>query len=371
MTVRTVFLLALSVVAMLGCAAKDTGDKEPPAVVIAQTVVVQPRTAKETLSAIGTVVPRAGHVATLGAPAQGRVEKVLVTTGQLVHRGQALIQLDQAPFRTALQAAQATFAAAQQANERQQRLSSEGIVAKKDAQAAAADMARALADVSTAERALQLSTLTSPINGIVTLMTASLGASVDPGVPLVDVVDPTALDVLLNVTPSDANRIRPGADVSLYGGLTAAGELLGTGTVTDVAGVVDTASRGVAVRVQTHSTDRPLRMGETIFGTIVIGTRLNAIVVPSEALVPQGEGFKVFVVDANGVAHSRDVTIGAKTEGGVEIASGLAAGDQIVTGGAYGVTDSATVRPSAPGSHATSAPTGDSATAAHTVSVKP
>ena len=65
--------------------------------------------------------------------------------------------------------------------------------------------------------------------------------------------------------------------------------------------------------------------------------------IPAEALVPEGDAFKVFVVDASSIAHARPVTVGARTGGLAEIKSGLQAGEKVVTYGAYGVEDSAKV----------------------------
>lgn len=343
------------------CKKEAEGDKQPPAVVNAQTVVVTPQAFTETFGAIGTVVARAGHIATLSAPAPSHVAQVFATTGQTVQAGQTLVELDQAPFQSALQSAEAAFNAAQRADERQQRLANEGIVPRKDAEAAAADVAKARADVVAAQRAAQLSILKAPISGVVTRMTATIGASVDASQPLVEVADPSALDVVLNVTPTDAGRVRPGAKVALSAGATATGEPLGVGTVVDVSAMVDSSARGVAVRVQAPTTRRPLRIGETIFGAIAVGMRPNAIVVPTEALVPSGEDFKVFVVDASGVAHERPVKVGGRSDVGVEIVDGLKAGERIVTYGAYGVSDSAKVQSLAPGKAGAKPDSGDDA----------
>jgi membrane fusion protein, multidrug efflux system len=92
----------------------------------------------------------------------------------------------------------------------------------------------------------------------------------------------------------------------------------------------------------THLT-RALRIGETVFGRIAVATHPKAVVIPVEALVPEGEGYKVFVVDAAGLALSRQVTVGGRTEGLVEITEGLEGGETIVTYGAYGVADSAKI----------------------------
>ena len=88
---------------------------------------------------------------------------------------------------------------------------------------------------------------------------------------------------------------------------------------------------------------RPLRLGETIFGQIVVGSHPNAIAVPAAALVPDGEGFKVFVVDAENIAHEQPVTVGARTDSTAEITEGLKGGERVVTYGAYGVEDSVKV----------------------------
>jgi len=108
----------------------------------------------------------------------------------------------------------------------------------------------------------------------------------------------------------------------------------------------------VAVRVQAPTTRRPLRIGETVFGSIALSTKPNAIVVPLEALVPEGDNFTVFVVDAAGIAHERAVKVGGRSGAGVEITEGLQAGEKVVTYGAYGVQDSAKVVQLAPASPA-------------------
>jgi membrane fusion protein (multidrug efflux system) len=321
----------------------DEGDAAPAAVVSAKTVVVTPQAFTEYVSAIGTVAPRAGHVATLSAPAPARVASVLVTSGQPVSRGQALVVLDRSTFEATLNSAQATVAAAARNAERSERLADEGIVPRKDAEAAAADLARARADLATAQRDAALATLRAPIGGVVTRMNATIGAAADPSQVLVEIADPSALDILLTVTPSDAGRVRPGAKVNLSAGQGASGESLGIGTVADVGGTVDSASRGVTVRVQAPTTRRPLRIGETIYGQIAVSTKANAIVVPVEALVPEGQAVHVYVVDRNDIAHAREVTVGGRTDRAAEITAGLAPGERIVTYGAYGMQDSARV----------------------------
>lgn len=337
------FAGAMTMACSGGSSAGETAT--PQAVVGVQTAIVTKGPFTETLGAIGTVVPRPGHVAALAAPQPARISHVYVSTGQHVAAGQPLVELDQTPFRAATVAAEATLSAAEKANERQQRLATEGIVPRKDADQAAADVAKARADAANAQRAEQLSIVRSPLGGVVTRMTAVLGSTADVAQPLVEVADPSALDILLSVTPTDAARLRPGAKATLSAGQNATGEGLGIGSVVDIGGTVDTASRSVNVRVQAPTTRRPLRISETIYGQIAVAVHSNAITVPLEALVPDGEDFKVFVVDAAGTAHERKVSVGGRTDKVAEITDGLTGGERVVTYGAYGVSDSAKVVP--------------------------
>jgi multidrug efflux system membrane fusion protein len=71
------------------------------------------------------------------------------------------------------------------------------------------------------------------------------------------------------------------------------------------------------------------------------------VTVPVAALVPDSEGFQVFVVDTKGIAHARPVTVGGRTATVAEIRQGLTAGETVVTEGAYGVQDSARIQPPA------------------------
>lgn len=343
----TLAMLALAAAACSGPASDAEGgaDEAGPPVIGVRTAVATTRPFSVMVGAIGTVVPRAGHVAALGAPAPTRVTQVLVATGDRVARGQTLVELERGLFQASAEGAAARLTAAERAHERAERLANEGILPRKDVEQAAADLAAARADAAAASRTSALAVLRSPIAGVVTRMSAVLGASVDANQSLVEIADPTTVDVLLALTPGDAARVRTGVSVALTAGQSALGERLGVGTVTDVAGAVDTAARSVAARVRSASWRRPLRIGETVFGQIAVATHAAAITVPVEALVPEGEGFRLFVVDDHGVAHARTVVVGARADSLAEITSGLQAGERVVTYGAYGVEDSARVVP--------------------------
>lgn len=337
-------LLALAGVACKGSDATAEEEAAMP-VVTARTAIASVEPFTQTLSAIGMVVARPGRYAALSAPSATRIARVYVADGQRVGAGQPLVEFEQAQFASTSSAAQAALSAAQRNAERAQRLANEGILPRKDAETAAADLAKARADAVAARRASQLSVLRSPISGVVTRMTAVLGAPADAGQVLVEVADPSAFDVVLSLGANDAASIIPGRHVGLTAGDKAGGESIGTGTVASVGAAVDSGSRSVQIRVAVTTPSRALRLGESVLGTIAVETRADAVVVPIEALVPAEEpgSYKVFVVDKSGLARAREVTVGGRTEKKAEISEGLKGGEVVVTQGAFGLTDSAKV----------------------------
>jgi RND family efflux transporter MFP subunit len=338
---------ALTITA-IGCKSADkeeaAADSTKP-VVAASTATASIEPFTHVIQAIGTVVSRPGRYAALSAPSATRIAKVYVSAGQRISAGSPLVEFEQIGFNAAAGAAEAALTAAQRNYERAQRLSNEGIVPRKDVEQAAADLGKAHTDAVNAQRAQQLSVLRSPVSGVVTKMSAVLGAPADAGQVLVEVADPSAFDVVLSLGPSDAGAVHPGSRCRLLSGETSGGDPLGDGHVASVGAAVDTTSRSVAVRVTVSSPKRPLRLGESVYGEISVETRPHAIVVPVEALVPGDEpgSYKVFVVDAKGTAIAHVVKIGGRTATKVEIVQGLNGGEKIVTQGSFGVEDSAKV----------------------------
>ena len=336
-------LVVLSVPVLIGACHSSDDETETKAVVSVKTAVAVMQPFADIVSAIGTVAARAGHFAALSAPAPARIASVNVSLGERVSAGTPLVVLEQGPFVSAAQSADAALTGAERNYERARRLADEGIVPRKDADQAATELAQARAAASTARRQAQLAVLRAPIAGVVTKLNAPIGAMVDVAQPVVEVADLSALDILFSVSPSDAARIAPGAAITLSAGESAKGEPLGIGHISDVGGAVDSATRSVQVRAQAPAGARPLRIGETIFGRISTAVHPRAIVVPVTALVPEGDEFKVFVVVAGNVARERKVTVGRRNDTSAEITSGLTPGEVVVTEGAYGLEDSVKV----------------------------
>jgi RND family efflux transporter MFP subunit len=340
------FLFPALLLFAAGCAKKsadDAASDKVQAVVGASVATVKTERFAETVEAIGTVVARAGHVATVSAPANARVYSPSVQVGDRVQTGQSLVALDRSPFQTARIAARAALQAAQSTADRTQRLAVAGVIPRKEAEQAAADLEQAKMNDSVSVRMLVQSTMFAPMAGIVTRMNANVGQMVEAGQVLAEVTDPSVLDVAFAVSATDAQRVHVGQSVVAHADEGRVTDTLVTGTVASVSPIVDSTTHSVLVRAELKTGVAAVRIGQTLTGHIVVADRQNAVVVSPESLVPDGEGFKVFVVDAQGMALSRPVTIGGRSDDRVWIREGLKAGEHVVTQGAYGVSDSAKV----------------------------
>ncbi len=332
-----------ALVLALACHKGESDDAAAEKAVNVGTATAVARDLPQALAATGIVTPRPGRFADLSAPSATRVAKVFVAPGQRVRQGDTLIEFERAPFEAASRSADVAVAAAQAAYDRAQRLATAGVLPRKDVDQAASDLAQAQSSAVTAHRSLELATLRSPIAGVVTRMSVALGQPVDASQTLVEVVDPDALDVTFSLSPDAAAQVHAGASFAATAGTEAHGESLGSGTIVGVGASVDSVSRAVAVRGQISRPARALRVGETVAGRITVGVRHNAVAIPPEALVPEGDSFRVFVVDSSGLARQRSVQVGVRSDSLVEILSGVKAGEIVVTHGAYGLEDSVKV----------------------------
>lgn len=353
---RPVRLLAAALAAVLAaCGGTSGGGDEaegggaPTPEVVAQTAVAQVRTFPVTVTVLGVVSAAPGHVAELAAPAQGRVLRIYVATGQVVGRGQALVALDPTVFAAEVRRAEVARVTAQQAYDRARRLADAGILPRKDAETAAAALADANAAAIQARNTASQATLRSPISGVVAAVNAVLNAQADPATMLVQVVDPSGLEVHLSVPPDQAGRIRPRQPVHLSVGRAPGGAALGEGVVTGIGAVIDTANGSVDIRAALTRPAARLFVGQDVLATIDVGEQVNVVTVPAAALVPGESGEQLFVVDARGIAHATPVTVGERREDVVAVTGGLRGGETVVAQGAYGVQDGARIRRSVAG----------------------
>jgi len=191
--------------------------------------------------------------------------------------------------------------------------------------------------------------VTSPIDGQVLRVLNEGGGLVQAGTPVLEIGDPTALEVVIDVLTSDATRIRVGCDVVLerWGG-----EPL-HGTVRRVEPSAFTRLSALGVEEQRVNVIVDLDDSNAALGTlgdgyrvearIVVWSTADALQVPASSVFRLGEAWAVFV-NSGGKAGLREVQLGEWGERFVEVLDGLAEGDEVVAYPSDAVTDGTRIR---------------------------
>jgi len=270
----------------------------------------------------------------------GRIAEIGFAEGTPVKAGALLVQLDDSIPRAELAQAEANLALAQATAARAQELYARGAgsAANRDQAIAALRSAEAAVDLASARLAKYR--LVAPFDGIVGLRRASPGEFVDVGQEIVNLegIDPIKLE--FRVPEVALPSLRVGQKITIH--VDAYPHRSFSGEVYAIDPAADAAGRSIAIRARLPNRDLALRPG--LFARVVLTVREEpeALLVPEAAVVPFGGRILVMKV-VDGKAQPVPVTLGLRREGMVQITSGLAPGDIVITAGQMKAQPGATV----------------------------
>ena len=271
----------------------------------------------------------------------GRIVKLGFADGQRVQRGQLLVQLDDTLQQAQARQAEAQASIARTNLQRSRELLAQNFVSQSAVDQNAAALEVAMAQVALSQAQLQRMVVNAPFDGIAGLRLVNVGDYVKDGADLVNIEDNSSMWVDFRLPERYLERIRPGLGVSLsFDSLP--GKQLGAKVVA-LDSQLDANGRSVLVRARTVPSDSLLRPGMFARVRVVFSASDNALVVPEEALVPQGgKQFVILLVhggpaDAQGrpgkVTRRVEARIGQRGNGRVQLLDGVAEGDQVVLAG--------------------------------------
>jgi membrane fusion protein (multidrug efflux system) len=289
------------------------------------------------LSAVGSL--RSDESVVLRPEVAGRIQTIEFKEGQPVTRGQTLIRLDDSVPRAELAQARANLTLAQSHYRRAVELQGKGFVSQQARDESASTLKVQEAAVALAQARLDKMTISAPFGGIVGLRSVSVGDYVNQGQDLapLEAIDPLKVD--FRVPEMYLSKVGVGQQLTLR--LDALPGQERQGLVYAVSPLVDAGGRSILLRATVANKDAVLRPG--MFARVqLLFNQDKALVAPEAALSPSGETQYVYRIK-DGRAERREVTIGERREGRVEILTGVAAGDKLVVAGMQRVTDGATV----------------------------
>ena len=303
----------------------------PPAVEVAK---VQQATLVDEAQSVGSLRSRQGVM--LRPEVAGRVKAILFAEGQRVQKGQLLVQLDDQLQAAQVAQAKAEMSIAEANHKRNQDLVAQNFISKRtvDESAAALEVARAKLELAVATQ--QRLKIVAPFDGVTGLKQVSVGDYLKDGADIVNIEDIDAVLVDFRLPERFQSKIRTGQKAQLT--VDALPGRPFTALVQAVDPLIDANGRSVGIRGCIDNRQRQLRPGMFARVNTVFAVREQALLVPEEAIVPQGgRTFVVKVVPGEKpealVSQRVAVKTGLRQPGKVEITEGLEAGDTVVTAG--------------------------------------
>jgi membrane fusion protein, multidrug efflux system len=311
--------------------AAPAGGGKAPAVEVAKVTSI---TLVDETQSVGSLRSRQGVM--LRPEVAGRVSKILFNDGQRVHKGQLLVQFDDQLQAAQVSQAKAEMSIAAANHKRNQELVAQNFISKRSLDESAAALEVAQAKLDLAQATLQRLKIVAPFDGVTGLRQVNVGDYLKDGSDVVNIEDIDAVLVDFRLPERFQAKVRPGQKAQLT--VDALPGRPFAAIVQAVDPLIDANGRSVGVRGCIDNRQQQLRPGMFARVNAVFGSRPSALVIPEEAIVPQGgRTFVVKVVSGEKpdtlVSQRVPVKVGLRQPGKVEILEGLELDDTVVIAG--------------------------------------
>ncbi len=278
----------------------------------------------------------------------GRITQLNFRDGDRVRKGQLLVQFDDQLPLAQVQQSQAELSIAQANHKRNQELVAQGFISQRSVDESAANLQVSQAKLALSQASAARLRILAPFDGVAGIRTVNVGDYLKDGADVVNVEDLDALYVDFRLPERFQSKVRRGQQATVDVDALPGRKFVAVVQAIDP--LLDANGRSVSVRGCIDNRELQLRPGMFARVNAVFGERDDALVVPEEALIPQGQRqFVMRLVPRTGedagtwTTERVEVKVGVRRPGRVEIIGSLKAGDAVVTAGQQRVQRDGTV----------------------------
>lgn len=310
------------------------------------TTQAQSQTWNPTLKAVGTLTAENG--VTLSAEVAGTVARIEFESGARVEQGTLLAQLDVRVEEAQSKSAEARADLARINVERIRELRSRDTLAQSELDSSEAQLKQSLAEVEAIRASIEKKSFRAPFTGRLGIRKVNIGQYVNAGQAIVELqtLDPIHVDFTL--PQRNVSDVAVGQEVAVT---TDGTTEVFNGKVTSLDPRVDPATRNLRVRATLANTGERLRPGMFANVDVVLPSGAPVVVIPASAVLFAPYGDSVFVIDHKKgedgketiTVRQQTIRLGATRGDFVAVLSGLKAGDEVVSTGAFKLRNGATV----------------------------
>ncbi len=307
--------------------------KLPPAMPV-EVAAVKLGTVIEEVTAVGSLLPQESVIIRSEIP--GRILTFHFAEGQPMAANQILITLDAAEYEARLAESEAAVKLNKISFERVKDLMAKNLTSHQAFDEVQAKLEESLALHKLDQVRLEKTKIFSPFAGTLGLRNISQGAYIQTGQDLITLVDSSSVKLDFRIPEKFLAKVKLGQTVSV--GVDAYSKQDFTGEVYAVDPTLDEDTRTVLLRARLQNSEGLLYPGMFARISLVLERRLNAYLIPEQAIVPKGEEALVFKI-VNGKAAMTKITQGQRRTGEVEVLQGLSPTDKIVISGQLKLRD--------------------------------
>lgn len=291
-------------------------------------MVVYTQKFNDNISLSGTI--EANEQIEIRSEVSGVVESINFEEGSKVSQGQLLFKVNDIELQAQLSKVQTAQKLASENERRAKLLLEKQAISQEEYEIVSADFQSASAESQLIQAQLSKTVVRAPFSGTIGLRSISKGTYVTPATPIAKLVNTSKLKITFSIPEKYTSQVSIGSELTFT---TSDSEQENQAKVYAIEPEVEIATRTLKMRAIAENKDGKLYPGTYANVLLPLESIDNALMVPSESLIPVQNGKRIFISEG-GKAKEIAVEIGARTGNEVRIISGLKVGDTILT---YGV----------------------------------
>ena len=332
---RTVFIATLALLTLFSCKSKKDaapppgqGPGAPAPVISVEGLVVKTSSINEVVEASGTIL--ANEATEIRPEISGRITQLNIREGAVVPKGSLLVKIYDADLQAQLNKLLVQLQIAEKTEERQKELLKIGGIAQQDYDLSTLQVSNIKADIELTRVNISKTEIRAPYTGRLGLKSISPGAYISPTTLITTITQMNQMKIEFSVPEKYSAQINNGLTLDfMLDGSTKSYKA----NVLAREGSVDQNTRNLRIlAVVQGGADQFLVPGTFAKVRMILGENRNAIMIPSNAVIPQARNKQVALY-RGGMASMIDIDTGIRDSSNVQVLSGLKAGDTLVTSG--------------------------------------
>ncbi len=290
-------------------------------------LIIKPAALDNKLNVTGSVLPN--ESLELKSEVSGKITSISFREGKQVRKGELLIQTNDDEIEAQLEKQKYNQKLNQDNEFRQRKLLEKDAISQEEYDNALNRLNTTDADIRLLETQLDKTRIRAPFEGIIGLRFVSEGAYISPSTVIATLYNISPAKIEFAVPGRYSTQVVPGRKIRF----TIEGDLkFYEGAVYAIEPRIDPDTRTLKIRAMADNKSGNLLPGQFVKVEVILESSANAILVPTEAVIPEQEGKKVFILE-NGKAKEVFIETGIRTANSLEVLSGLKANDTLLTTG--------------------------------------